>query len=187
MPARLVVLASGSGTTAQAILDALGEHVVAVGADRDCAALGRARSAGVPTFVVPFTDYADRGGWNRAFEVAIAGYQPDLVVLAGFMRLFDAGLVERFRVVNTHPALLPSFPGVGGRAVRAALAAGVKLAGATVHVVDAGMDSGPILAQVAVPVHDDDDEHTLFARIQAAEKPLYVQTLRRLIEEIENA
>ena len=186
MPARLVVLASGSGTTAQAILDALGDHVVAVGADRDCAALGRARAAGVPTFVVAFADHPDRGGWNRAFEAAIAAYTPDLVVLAGFMRLFDAGLVERFRVVNTHPALLPSFPGVGARAVRAALDAGVKLAGATVHVVDAGMDSGPILAQVAVPVEDGDDEHTLFARIQAAEKPLYVQTLRRLIEEIDN-
>ena len=187
MSARLVVLASGSGTTAQAILDALRDHVVAVGADRDCHALERARAVGVETFVVPFADYGDRSDWNRAFEAAIAAYEPDLVVLAGFMRLFDAGLVERFRVVNTHPALLPSFPGVGGRAVRAALKAGVKLAGATVHVVDAGMDTGPILAQVAVPVEDDDDEHTLFARIQAAEKPLYVETLRRLIKEIENA
>ena len=187
MPARLVVLASGSGTTAQAILDGLRDQVVAVGADRDCPALARAQAVGVQTFIVAFAAYADRSEWNRAFEAAIAAFEPDLVVLAGFMRLFDAGLVERFRVVNTHPALLPSFPGVGGRAVRAALQAGVKLAGATVHVVDAGMDTGPILAQVAVPVEDDDDEHTLFARIQAAEKPLYVETLRRLIKEIENA
>jgi phosphoribosylglycinamide formyltransferase 1 len=186
VPARLVVLASGSGTTAQAVLDALGSRVVALGADRDCAALGRATAAGVETFVVPFADYADRTAWNRAFEAALAAYDPDLVVLAGFMRLFDAPLVERFRVVNTHPALLPSFPGVGGRAVQAALDAGVKLAGATVHLVDAGMDSGPILAQVAVPVEDSDDVDTLFARIQAAEKPLYVETLRRLIEEIEH-
>ena len=187
MPARLVVLASGGGSTAQAVLDALGDYVVALGADRRCPALNRARAAEVDTFVVPFAEYADRGEWNRAFEAAIAGYEPDLVVLAGFVRLFDARLVERFRVVNTHPALLPSFPGVGARAVRAALTAGVKLSGATVHYVDAGMDSGPILAQVAVPVEDGDDEHALFARIQAAEKPLYVETLRRLIEEIENA
>jgi phosphoribosylglycinamide formyltransferase-1 len=186
VPARLVVLASGRGTTAQAILDALGARVVALGADRECGALSRGKAAGTQTFVVPFEQYDDRAAWNRAFEETLAGYQPDLVVLAGFMRLFDAALVERFRVVNTHPALLPSFPGVGGRAVQAALDAGVKLAGATVHVVDAGMDSGPILAQVAVPVEDGDDVDTLFARIQAAEKPLYVETLRRLIEEIEN-
>ena len=185
MPARLVILASGRGTTAQAVVDAFGPRVVALGADRDCAALGRAAAAGIETFVVPFADYADRAAWNRAVEAALAGYEPDLVVLAGFLRLFDAGLVERFRIVNTHPALLPSFPGVGARAVQAALDAGVKLAGATVHLVDAGIDSGSILAQVAVPVEDGDDVDTLFARIQAAEKPLYVETLRRLIEEIE--
>ena len=185
MPARLVILASGRGTTAQAILDAFGGRVVALGADRDCAALGLATEAGVETFVVAFADYADRTAWNRAIEAALARYEPDLVVLAGFLRLFDAGVVERFRIVNTHPALLPSFPGVGARAVHAALDAGVKLAGATVHLVDAGVDSGPILAQVAVPVEDGDDVDTLFARIQAAEKPQYVEALRRLIEEIE--
>ncbi len=187
MPARLVVLASGSGTTLQAILDDpdLRPSVVAVGADRaGIGALSRAASAGVETFVVPFAGYADRSVWNRTFESAIARHVPDLVVLAGFMRIFDPRVVERFAMVNTHPSLLPSFPGVGGRAVRAALAHGVKLAGATVHRVDAGVDSGEILAQVAVPVMEGDDEHGLFARIQAAEKPLYVETIRRLCKEL---
>lgn len=185
MPARIVVLASGSGTTLQAILDdpELRPLVAAVGADRhDVGALDRGRAAGLDTFVVAFADYADRSEWNREFEKAIADRAPDLVVLAGFMRIFDPAIVTRFKLVNTHPALLPSFPGVGIRAVRAALAAGVKIAGATVHWVDEGVDSGAIIAQVAVPVEPDDDEHTLFARIQAAEKPLYVKTIRQLVQ-----
>lgn len=184
---RIVVLASGGGTTLQAILDDrhLRPRVVAVAADRDdIGALDRARAAGVDTFVVPFADYADRSEWNRDFEKALAQRAPDLVVLAGFLRIFDAAIVHRFKIVNTHPALLPSFPGVGIRAVRAALAAGVKLAGATVHWVDEGIDSGEIIAQVAVPVEPGDDEHTLFARIQQAEKPLYVHTIRTLITEL---
>jgi phosphoribosylglycinamide formyltransferase-1 len=189
--ARLVVLASGAGTTLQAILDAsrsadFGAEVVAVGADRpEIGALGRAAAAGVETFVVPFAAYTDRTAWNRAFEAALAERHPDLVVMAGFMRLFDAQLVGRFPMINTHPALLPSFPGVGIRAVRAALAQGVKLTGATVHRVDAGIDTGLILAQVAVPVLPGDDEHTLFERIKAAEKPLYVETIRELCEEMQ--
>jgi folate-dependent phosphoribosylglycinamide formyltransferase PurN len=105
-------------------------------------------------------------------------------VLAGFLRIFDPQLVRAFRIVNTHPSLLPSFPGVGARAVRAALVHGVKLAGATVHWVTEDVDSGPILAQVAVAVYEDDDEQSLFARIQLAEKPLYVDTIRRLCKEI---
>jgi phosphoribosylglycinamide formyltransferase-1 len=189
--ARLVVLASGAGTTLQAILDAsrsadFGAEVVAVGADRpEIGALGRATAAGVETFVVPFAAYTDRTAWNRAFEAALAERRPDLVVMAGFMRLFDAQLVGRFPMINTHPALLPSFPGVGIRAVRAALTKGVKLTGATVHRVDAGIDTGLILAQVAVPVLPGDDEHTLFERIKAAEKPLYVETIRKLCEEMQ--
>jgi phosphoribosylglycinamide formyltransferase-1 len=189
--ARLVVLASGAGTTLQAILDAsrsadFGAEVVAVGADRpEIGALGRAAAAGVETFVVPFAAYTDRTAWNRAFEAALAERHPDLVVMAGFMRLFDAQLVGRFPMINTHPALLPSFPGVGIRAVRAALTKGVKLTGATVHRVDAGIDTGLILAQVAVPVLPGDDEHTLFERIKAAEKPLYVETIRKLCEEMQ--
>lgn len=190
MAARLVVLASGAGTTLQAILDAsrsadFGAEVVAVGSDRPgIGALDRAGAAGVESFVIPFSAYTDRTAWNRAFEAALAERGPALVVLAGFMRLFDARLVGRFTMINTHPALLPSFPGVGIRAVRAALAYGVKLTGATVHRVDAGIDTGPILAQVAVPVLPDDDEHTLFDRIKAAEKPLYVETIRQLCEEM---
>ena len=190
MAARLVVLASGASTL-QAILDAsrsadFGAEVVAVGADRPgIGALNRAGAAGVESFVVPFSAYTDRTAWNRAFEAALAERRPDLVVLAGFMRLFDAQLVNRFPMINTHPALLPSFPGVGIRAVRAALAHGVKLTGATVHRVDAGIDTGRILAQVAVPVLPDDDEHSLFDRIKAAEKPLYVETIRQLCEEMQ--
>jgi phosphoribosylglycinamide formyltransferase 1 len=187
VPARLIVLASGRGTTVQAIIDEpdLRPLVIAVGADRPgVGALDRAAAAGIETFVVPFADFPDRSEWNRAFAAALGTHRPDLVVLAGFMRLFDAAVVERFPMVNTHPSLLPSFPGIGIRAVRGALAHGVKLTGATVHRVDAGMDSGAILAQVAVPVLEGDDEHALFARIQAAEKPLYVDTLRVLCKEI---
>jgi formyltetrahydrofolate-dependent phosphoribosylglycinamide formyltransferase len=185
-PPRLIVLASGSGTTLQAILDDphLRPHVVAVGSDRDSTgALDRATTAGIDGFVVRFADYDDRGDWNRAFEKELESRDPDLIVLAGFMRLFDSELVSRFRIVNTHPALLPSFPGVGIRAVREALAHGVKLTGVTVHWVDEGMDTGPIIAQVAVPVAPDDDEHSLFERIKAAEKPLYTSTIRTLISE----
>ncbi len=186
MAARIVVLASGSGTTLQAILDdpQLRSAVVGVGSDRHgTGALERAQSSGIDAFVVPFADYDDRAEWNRAFEKALADRAPDIVVLAGFMRILDAQVVTRFKMVNTHPALLPSFPGVGIRAIRAALAAGVKLSGATVHWVDEGVDSGAIIAQVAVPVLPDDDEVTLFGRIQAAEKPLYVQAIRELISE----
>jgi phosphoribosylglycinamide formyltransferase-1 len=176
-PVHLVVLASGTGTTLQALIDAsdLGGEIVAVGSDRaGTGALERAAAAEIPTFVVPFDGYPDRGDWNRAFQAALAAHRPDLVVLAGFLRIFDPQLVRAFRIVNTHPSLLPSFPGVGARAVRAALAHGVK----------EDVDSGPILAQVAVPVYEDDDEQSLFARIQLAEKPLYVDTIRRLCKEI---
>jgi phosphoribosylglycinamide formyltransferase 1 len=186
VPSRIVVLASGSGTTLQAVIDdpVLRPLVVAAGSDRPgTGAIDRAVAAKIDAFVVPFADYPDRADWNRAFEKELAERAPDLVVLAGFLRIFDAQVVNRFKMINTHPALLPSFPGVGIRAVRAALAAGVKLSGATVHWVDEGVDSGAIIAQVAVPVEPDDDEQTLFARIQAAEKPLYVQAIRELISE----
>ena len=182
---RLVVLASGSGTTVAALLGdpLLRETVVAVGSDRPgCRALDRARAAGVETFGVALTDHADRGAWNRALEREIADRRPDLVVLAGFMRILDAGVVTRFRVVNTHPALLPAFP--GAHALRDALAAGVDTTGVTVHWVDEGVDTGPVIAQVEVPVHPDDDESTLRERVQSAERPLYVQTIKNLCREI---
>jgi formyltetrahydrofolate-dependent phosphoribosylglycinamide formyltransferase len=179
---RLVVLASGSGTTLQAILDdpQLRPLIVGAGSDRpDCPALERATAAGVETFAVRFADYADRTEWDRDFEKALAEHEPDLVVLAGFMRLLGADIVRRFRIVNTHPALLPAFP--GAHAIRDALAAGVDTTGVSVHWVDEGVDTGPLIAQVSVPVHEGDDEYTLRARVQAAEKPLYLKTIRELV------
>jgi formyltetrahydrofolate-dependent phosphoribosylglycinamide formyltransferase len=182
--ARIVVLASGSGSTLQAILDAdLPATIVAAGTDRrDCHAMARARNADVETFAVVPADFPTRTDWDRAFAERLADYQPDVVVLAGFMRILSADIVGKFRMVNTHPSLLPSFP--GAHAVRDALAYGVKITGATVHWVDAGVDTGPIIAQVTVPVRPGDTEETLRARVQAAEKPLLVETVRLLCEEI---
>jgi formyltetrahydrofolate-dependent phosphoribosylglycinamide formyltransferase len=183
---RLVVLASGSGTTLQAILDDpdLGDRVVAAGTDvPGCPAMERAESAGVPTFAVALRDCPDRAAWNKELAETIAKYDPDLVVLAGFMRLLAPSVVSRFRIVNTHPALLPAFP--GAHAVRDALAAGAASTGVTVHWVDEGVDTGPVIAQQRVPVEPGDDEDRLRARIQAVEKPLYVATLKRLCQELE--
>ena len=181
---RLVVLASGSGTTLQAILDdaTLRHRVVSVGSDRPGApALERARRAGIDTFTVPFAEYADRFAWDRALEKQLAALDPGLVVLAGFMRIIDAATVRRFRIVNPHPALLPAFP--GAHALRDALSGHVDATGVTVHWVDEGVDTGPIIAQVGVEVRPDDDEDALRERVQAAEKPLYVATIRRLMEQ----
>jgi phosphoribosylglycinamide formyltransferase 1 len=186
--ARLVVLASGTGSTLQAVLDAAAEEsfggeVVAVGSDRPgCQALARAAAAGVPTFVRALADFPDRAAWTADLTVAIAAHQPDLVVCAGFMRVLAPAVVRRFRIVNTHPSLLPAFP--GAHAVRDALAAGVSTSGVTIHWVDEGVDTGPVLAQAPVEVRPDDDEDSLRARIQAVEKPLYVETIRRLLKEL---
>jgi formyltetrahydrofolate-dependent phosphoribosylglycinamide formyltransferase len=186
VPARLVVLASGAGTTLQAILDASGvpdfpATVVAVGTDRTgVAALERAEAAGVPTWTVPLADYAERADFDAAVGDAIAVHAPDLVVLAGYMKVLGPAVVRRFRIVNTHPSLLPAFP--GGHAIRDALAYGVKVTGCTVHEVDEGVDTGPILAQAAVPITPEDDEDTLRARIQAVERGLYVDTIRALMQ-----
>lgn len=186
LSARLVVLVSGAGTTLQALLDAAedpgyGAAVVAVGADRDgIPALDRATAAGLATFVVPLADLPDRVAWDLALAAAVAAHRPDLVILAGFMKILGPAMLERFagRLVNTHPALLPAFP--GARPVRDALSYGVKITGATVHLVDAGVDTGPVVGQVAVDVHRDDDEVRLRERIQAAERPLLVDAVRRL-------
>jgi len=183
VPVRVVVLVSGIGTNLQALLDAGAEEfaVVAVGADRaDAPALKRAEMAGVPTFVVPFADYPDRVVWDHALADAIDGYEPGLVVCAGFMRIVGPAVLKRFndRVINTHPALLPAFPGT--HAVRDALAHGTKVTGVTVHIVDEGLDSGPIVAQAAVPIDDDDDEETLHERIKEVERRLLVDTVRQL-------
>ena len=186
LTARLVVLASGSGSTLQWLLDAAvdpayGADVVAVGSDRPAArALERAADAGVPTFALPLEAAADRSAWNAALRDAVEAYAPDLVVCAGFMRILSAEFLARFpqRVVNTHPALLPAFP--GAHAVADALAYGVRVSGVTVHFVDEGVDTGPVIAQAAVPVLDGDDEAALQSRIQEVERPLYVRAVGRL-------
>jgi phosphoribosylglycinamide formyltransferase 1 len=157
-PVKLVVLASGSGTLLQALLDATGRSgfpakVVAVGADRTgIEALTRAERLSIPSFTVRVADHPDRAAWDKALTEAVAAYQPDLVVSAGFMKILGSEFLERFTVLNTHPALLPSFPGM--HAVRDALAAGVKVTGSTVHFADAGVDTGPIIAQEAVSLPD---------------------------------
>jgi phosphoribosylglycinamide formyltransferase 1 len=187
--ARLVVLVSGEGTNLQALIDACrdpdyGARVVAVGADRDgINGLARARRAGLPAFTVRLRDYPVREEWDTALTAACAGYAPDLVVLAGFMKLVGKPFLDAFggRCVNTHPALLPSFPGTNG--VRDALAHGVKVAGCTVLLVDDGVDAGPIVAQASVPVADDDDEVTLHERIKVAERALLVGTVGRMVRE----
>ena len=186
-PARLVVLVSGSGTNLQALLDACaaptyGARVVAVGADRGgIAGLTRAAEHGVPTFVTALRDFPSRERWDAALTEACAGYEPDLIVSAGFMKLVGAAFLARFggRYVNTHNALLPAFPGVHGP--RDALAYGVKVAGATLHFVDAGVDTGPIIAQVAVPVLDGDTEDTLTERIKDAERRQLVEYVGRMV------
>ncbi|MGY2704546.1 phosphoribosylglycinamide formyltransferase [Nocardioides sp. HB32] len=185
-PARLVVLVSGSGTNLQALLDACedasyGARVVAVGADRDgIEGLARAERAGVPTFVKQVGQFTSREHWDRALADTVAGFEPDLVVLAGFMRLVGQEFLTRFDggVVNTHPALSPSFPGMRGPAD--ALAYGVKVTGCTLFVVDAGVDTGPIVAQQAVAVEDDDTVETLHERIKVAERGMLVDAVGRM-------
>lgn len=187
--ARIVVLVSGSGSNLQALLDATadpayGAEVVAVGADRDgIAGLDRATAAGVPTFVEKLTDHPTREQWDAALTARVAGFRPDLVVSAGFLKLVGPHFLAAFgdRYLNTHNTLLPAFPGIHGP--RDALAYGVKITGATLFFVDAGMDTGPIVAQVAVPVLADDDEETLTERIKSAERRQLVEQVGRLVRE----
>jgi len=158
--------------------------VVAVGADREgVAGLARAERAGVPTFVHRVQDHGTRAGWDAALTASCRAHDPDLVVLAGFMKLTGAGFLDAFggRCVNTHPALSPAFPGMHGPAD--ALEYGVKVTGATLFVVDAGVDTGPIVAQVAVPVEDDDDVAALHERIKVAERAMLVATVGRMARE----
>lgn len=186
MPARLVVLVSGAGTNLQALLDACrdpayGAAVVAVGADRpDTGGVARAVAAGIATFELPLSAHADRASWDATLTETVAAYEPDLVVLAGFMKLTGPAFLSRFggRTVNTHPALSPSFPGTRGP--QEALDHGVKVSGATLFVVDAGVDTGPILAQVAVPVDDDDTAASLHERIKVAERVMLVDVIGRI-------
>lgn len=183
-PARLVVLASGTGSLLASLLDAaVGDfpaRVVAVGLDRDCRAAQIAADAGIPAFTVRLADHPDRAAWDAAITSAVGAHEPDLIVSAGFMKILGPEFLSSFpgRVINTHPALLPAFP--GAHAVPDALAYGVKVTGCTVHVVDSGVDTGPILAQQAVVVNDDDDEETLHERIKVVERRLLVDVLGTL-------
>ncbi|MER6675833.1 phosphoribosylglycinamide formyltransferase [Streptomyces sp. NPDC000983] len=186
---RLVVLVSGSGTNLQALLDAIAEtgtgaygaEIVAVGADREgIEGLARAERAGIPTFVRKVKDFDSRDAWDAALAEAVAAHEPDLVVSAGFMKIVGKEFLARFggRFVNTHPALLPSFPGAHG--VRDALAYGARVTGCTVHFVDDGVDTGPIIAQGVVEVRDEDDESALHERIKEVERRLLVEVVGRL-------
>jgi phosphoribosylglycinamide formyltransferase 1 len=189
MRARLVVLVSGAGSNLQALLDATadeayGATVVAVGADRDgIEGLSRARAAGIPTFIRRVQDFGDRPAWDRALAADCARFAPGLIVSAGFMKLVGPDFLGQFgdRMINTHPALLPSFPGM--HAARDALEHGVKVTGCTIFLVDAGTDTGPIVAQAAVPVRDDDDEPALHERIKIAERGLLVDTVGRMVRD----
>jgi phosphoribosylglycinamide formyltransferase 1 len=184
--ARLVVLVSGSGSLLQALMDACadpayGAKIVAVGSDRqNIAGLDRAVAAGIPTFVQAVSGHPSRADWDRALTAEVAAYEPDLVISAGFMKLLGPNFLDRFegRIINTHPALLPSFPGMHGP--RDALAYGVKITGATVFLVDAGVDSGVILDQRAVPVEEDDTVQTLHERIKIVEREMLVAITHQL-------
>lgn len=185
----LVVLASGGGSNLAALLAAHGDaaygaRVVGVVTDRpDAGALDLAREAGVASAVVAMKDFEDRAAWNDGVLEAVSVFRPDYLVLAGFMRILAPSVVRKFegRMINTHPALLPSFP--GAHAVRDTLAYGVKVTGCTVHLVDEGVDTGPIIAQTTVPVLDQDDEPTVTERIKVAERVLLVETVGRIARE----
>jgi phosphoribosylglycinamide formyltransferase-1 len=183
---RIVVLVSGTGSNLQAVIDAVkaGEldvEIAAVGADREGTyGIERSDEAGLETFVVNFNSFETRAEWDAALTERVAEYAPDVVVSSGFMRIVSPDFIERFggRYLNTHPALLPAFPGAHG--VRDALAYGVKVTGCTVHWADAGVDTGPIVAQEAVAVEADDDEESLHERIKVVERRLLIDVLRRL-------
>jgi phosphoribosylglycinamide formyltransferase 1 len=189
MTARLVVLVSGAGTNLQALLDACddaayGAEVVGVGADRaGTTAIARAQQRGVDTYEAAVADFDDREAWDQALADRVSEWKPDLVVLAGFMKLVGPAFLGAFggRCVNTHPALLPSFPGM--HAVRDAIDFGSKVTGATLFVVDDGVDTGAIIAQTAVEVRPDDDEDSLHDRIKQAERRMLVDAVGRMVRE----
>ncbi len=184
--AGVLVLVSGSGTLLQALLDAAddpdhGARVVAVGADRACVGIERAERSGIPTFVCRPADFPSRAAWDIALAEQIRAVGPDLVVTAGFMRILGPAALAEQTFVNTHPALLPSFPGAHG--VRDALAHGVRVTGTTCHLVDAGVDTGPIIEQRVVRVEPDDTEETLHERIKVEERALLVDVVGRMARE----
>ena len=181
------MLISGGGSNLRALLEECRDaeypaHVVAVGADRDADGLAHAEAFGIPSFTVPYSSYPSREAWGDELLATIEEWQPDLVVLSGLMRLLPASVVEALapRIINTHPAYLPEFPGAHG--VRDALAAGVAQTGASVIVVDSGVDTGPVLAQERVPVLPDDTEHSLHERIKPVERRLLIDVVRGIAD-----
>lgn len=181
----VAVLISGTGSNLRALLDAAADpgypaHIVVVGADREAEGFAHAEEYGIPSFMVPWAQFATREEWGTELGAQLDVWQPDLVVLSGLMRLLPASLVDRWapRIINTHPAYLPEFPGAHG--VRDALAAGVDQTGASVIIVDNGVDSGPILAQERIPVLPGDDEHSLHDRIKPVERRLLIDVVRRI-------
>lgn len=185
-PVAIVVLVSGSGTLLQALIDAAadaryGVRIAAVGADRECAGLDRARAAGIETFVCRTADFPTRADWDAGLASEIGARRPAFVVSAGFMKVLGPAVLGAYTVINTHPALLPSFPGAHG--VRDALAHGVKVTGTTCHVVDHGVDTGPIIEQRAVAVLPDDSEESLHERIKVEERAMLVDVVRRIARE----
>lgn len=181
----VAVLISGTGSNLRALLEAaassdLPVRIVAVGADREAPGLAHAAEFGVPTFIVPWRGAAEREAWGEQLDRELEAFHPDLVVLSGLMRLLPPGVVARWApgLINTHPAYLPEFP--GAHAVRDALAAGAEITGASVIVVDDGVDTGPVLAQERVAVLPDDDERTLHERIKPVERRLLIDVVRRL-------
>ena len=183
---RIVVLVSGTGSNLQAVIDAtksgeLDVEIAAVGADREGTyGVERASEAGLETFVVNFNSFPTRDEWDAALTAKVASYAPDVVVSSGFMRIVSADFIAAFngKYLNTHPALLPAFPGAHG--VRDAMAYGVKVTGCTVHWADAGMDTGPIIAQEAVGIEDSDTEESLHEKIKVVERRLLISTLDSL-------
>jgi len=180
---KILLLASGTGSLAAAILAAhesgqVAAKFVGLISDKECPALQVAQNYGVPTFHIPMSKPPIlRSHWDDQIFKTTSELNPDLVVSVGFMRILSPNYVARFQVINTHPSLLPSFP--GAHAVRDALLAGAKVTGTTVHRVDAGLDTGPIISQVEVPVAPTDDESTLHERIKIAERALIVETLAK--------
>lgn len=185
---RVVVLISGGGSNLAALMGACtdpcyGVEVVGVGADRECEGLDLANSAGIPTFVVRTAEYETRAKWDAALTTNVAQYSPDLVISAGFLKLVGPEFLREFngKFLNTHNSLLPAFPGIRGP--QDALEYGVKIAGATLFLVDEGVDTGVILAQVAVPVQDDDTIDSLTERIKVAERTQLVDVIGRIARE----
>jgi len=179
---RIVLLASGAGSLVRSVLEAkkhgeLDLEIVHVISDRPAKVLDVAAEFGTPSSLIDYAQFQDRDSWSNELAQKIASLQPDLLVSLGFMRILPASFVNEFRIINTHPALLPAFP--GAHAVRDALAAGAKVTGTTVHWVDAGVDTGEVISQIPVEIQPGDTEELLHERIKIQERKLIVETLKK--------